>query len=183
MFLGMQNDLIALVSDTREKLENTDCMHFTEIVETEDDYALENGSYVKKDKEYFENKFAELKQAKIAENTAKAKEAIENGYVVFKDAQFETNAQTVGDLTATMLMLQNPSPQPSPAEDEGERETVFWLSKDDRIVELTIEDFGILGALIADFKNTVWNEKYLHYKSQIEQAQIIDELASIEIIY
>ena len=118
-----------------------------------------------------------LEQAKFgkqAENTTKAKLAVENGYVTFKDAQFETNAQTVGDLTATMLMLQ--------AQQDSDV-TYLWLSKDDKVVELTLEDFGTLGGLIAEYKNTIWQGKYIDYKTQIEQAQSVEAMNNINLDY
>ncbi len=120
------------------------------------------------DTEIFEQK----KEAKLDENTTKAKEAVENGYVEYKDAEFETNAQTVGDLTATMLLMQATG-----------LETYNWLSRDDKVVTLTLEDFGILGGLIAGFKNTIWSVKYLHYKGLIEQAETVAELDEIIIDY
>lgn len=46
MFLGYQNNKIALVSDTKEELENAPCMVFDEIVETDKNYFLHNGEYV-----------------------------------------------------------------------------------------------------------------------------------------
>ena len=116
-----------------------------------------------------------LEQAKFekqAENTTKAKLAVENGHVVFKGAEFETNAQTVGDLTATMLLMQ-----------ASKIETYMWLSKDDQVVELTIEDFGTLGGLIAEYKNTIWQEKYITYKTQIEQAQTVEAVNKIKLDY
>lgn len=112
----------------------------------------------------------DLKQSKLNENTDKAKKAIEDGYVIFKDAQFETNSQTVGDLTATMLML-------------GDEDIYYWLSKDDKVVELNKLDFIELGKLIAGYKNSVWNIKYIYYKEQIEQATEIYELDDIIIDY
>lgn len=125
----------------------------------------------------------QFRTKKHLENTNKAKQAVENGYVIFKDAQFETNAQTVGDLTATMLMLQN---ERAEAESLAESKTDIsytWLSKDDKAVELTVEDFVTLGNLIAQYKNKVWNEKYLEYKTAIENAQTIEELNEIELDY
>lgn len=114
----------------------------------------------------------EEKQKLLKICSDKAKEAVEGGYVVFKNAEFETNAQTVGDLTATMLLMQASS-----------IETYLWLSKDDKAVELTLEDFGTLGGLIASFKNTIWQEKYIAYKIQIEQATSLEELNNIIIEY
>ncbi len=119
-----------------------------------------------------EEKLTEAKTTKQAENTTKAKQAVENGHVVFKNAEFETNAQTVGDLTATMLLMQ-----------AGGIETYMWLSKDDQSVALTVEDFGTLGGLIATYKNTIWQEKYINYKMQIEQAQTVDAVNAIVLDY
>jgi len=106
------------------------------------------------------------------ENTVKAKSAVESGYVTYKNAQFETNSQTVGDLTAAMLLMQSSG-----------METYSWLSKDDKVVELALEDFGILGGLIAGFKAHIWNEEYLTYKNQIESAETYEELQNIVITY
>ena len=46
MFLGYQNNKIVLVADTKKELENTPCMEFDEIVETDKNYFLHNGEYV-----------------------------------------------------------------------------------------------------------------------------------------
>lgn len=46
MFLGYQNEKIALVADTREELENNKFMKFDNIVESEVDYELYNGEYL-----------------------------------------------------------------------------------------------------------------------------------------
>ena len=119
-----------------------------------------------------EEKFNEAKTNKYNENTFKAKEAIENGYVLFKDAQFETNTQTCSDLTSTMLIMQ-----------ASGLETYSWLSKDDKVVVLTLEDFSTLGGLIAQAKNSVWNVKYLNYKTQIDNATTLEEVGAIEINY
>ena len=134
-------------------------------IEETDDALLAWG---KSDEEILE----QTKFEKQAENTRLAKLAVENGHVVFKGAEFETNAQTVGDLTATMLLMQ-----------ASEIAIYMWLSKDDQVVELTIEDFGTLGGLIAEYKNTIWQEKYITYKTQIEQAQTVDEVNNINLDY
>ena len=122
--------------------------------------------------EYKQKELEKAKSDKHAENTAKAKLAIENGYVEYKDAEFETNAQTVGDLTATMLLMQ-----------AGGIESYTWLSKDDKEVELTVEDFGILGGLIADFKGNIWQNKYLYFKNLIAAAQTAEDVRAIDINY
>lgn len=168
MFLAKRGNLIIFATETETELYNLlQCVNVTEIVETEERYILKNGVY-KLEAEVLE----ELKEEKNEENTLKAKESIENGYVDFKDAQFETNSQTVGDLTATMLLMQA----------TGQEETK-WLSKDDKEVTLTIDDFGLLGALTAEYKNDVWQNKYVGFKTQIDNAETIEEVESIVIDY
>ena len=169
MYLLKQGNLIAYATKTEEEINSVkEYMPYDEIIETDENYIFLNGAFVT-ETEALQAK----KSQKHIENTQKAKLAVENGFVTFKNAQFETNAQTVGDLTATMLILQA----------SGSTEPYTWLSKDDKAVELSVEDFGILGGLIAEFKNTVWNEKYIAYKTAIEQAETLAELEEIEIEY
>lgn len=122
--------------------------------------------------DYDNQKLQTVKYYKSLENTMKAKSAVENGYVEFKNAQFETNAQTVGDLTATMLLMQ-----------ASGIDNYEWLSKDDKVITLSLADFGILGGLIAGYKAHIWNEEYLNYKQQINDAETVEEVEAIEIIY
>ena len=168
MFIAKNNDLIILAKETKSELEKAlEFMVFTEIVETKENYVLVDGKYV------VENEALILaKEQKQKENTALAKNAVENGYVDFKGAQFETNAQTVGDLTASMLLVQ-----------QAGLESYSWLTKDDKVVELTLEDFGTLGGLIAQYKAGIWNGKYLNFKTQIENAETIEEVNNIELNY
>lgn len=168
MFIAKNNDLIVTIAETKEELDNKlVLMNYDTIEETEEKYVLVNGKYVVEDEALIL-----AKEQKQKENTALAKNAVENGYVDFKGAQFETNAQTVGDLTASMLLVQ-----------QAGLESYSWLTKDDKVVELTLEDFGTLGGLIAQYKAGVWNEKYLNFKEQIENAETIEEVNNIELNY
>lgn len=168
MFIAKFNDIIIQAENSLEelleKLEKQ-CKFYTSIEETDIEYKQYNGKYLTQ-----EEVLSDLKQSKLDENTNKAKQAIEDGYVIFKEAEFETNSQTVGDLTATMLML-------------DDEDVYRWLSKDDKVIELNKLDFVELGKLIAGYKNSVWNNKYISYKEQIEQATTIDELEAIVIDY
>lgn len=168
MFIAKYNGSIVTIAETRQELDNKlELMNYDTIEETEERYVSINGAYLS------ESEALEIiKSDKQKENTALAKNAVENGYIEFKGAQFETNAQTVGDLTASMLLVQ-----------QAGLETYSWLTKDDKVVELTLEDFGTLGGLIAQYKNSVWNEKYLNYKTQIENAKTLAELEEIRIEY
>lgn len=168
MFVAKNNNLIVAIAETRQELDNKlELMNYDTIEETEERYVSINGAYLLESEA-----LGIIKSDKQKENTALAKNAIENGYVDFKGAQFETNAQTVGDLTASMLLVQ-----------QAGLESYSWLTKDDKVVELTLEDFGTLGGLIAQYKAGVWNGKYLNYKTQIENAKTLAELEKVEIKY
>ena len=141
-------------------------------------YALNPAEYLQDgqiltDAAHFEKELAKAKAEKHAQNSKNAKAAVENGFVTYKNAQFETNAQTVGDLTATMLLLQG----------EGENATYTWLSKDDKAVELETADFIALGALISQYKNEIWNIKYITNKHLIDAASTLKTLENVDITY
>ena len=171
-----ENNKIILFDFDKDKLKNTLKKYIPkysdfEIKETKKEIVEFEGEFAFK--EEVEHKLLlEKKEEKQKENIQKAKMAIENGYVSFKNAEFETNAQTVGDLLASMLLTK-----------EANLESYPWLSKDDKIVELEAEDFGILGNLIAEFKNKIWNEIYLSYKEKIQNAKTLEGLDEIEIKY
>lgn len=46
MFLGYQNGKIVMVAKTREQLEKKPCMVFEQITQTEEEYALFEGTYL-----------------------------------------------------------------------------------------------------------------------------------------
>ena len=122
--------------------------------------------------EWEQTEITRLKNLLNEENTKKAKQAVEQGYIEFHDALFETNSQTVSDLTSAMLIMK-----------ESEMSVYPWLSMDDKYIELTLEDFGTLGGLIAGFKAHIWNTEYLGYKTRIALAQTVEELKNIVISY
>ena len=174
MFLGMQNDLIAYAAKTKEELKNLENIRFSEIVETEENYVFDGASYVLET-----DCIKKLKNEKHSENTQKANDAIDYGYVEFKNAKFETNAKTLNDLKSVRDLCI-----------ALEQESYIWLSMDDKKLELVInteditqDDFIQIGLIVQTYKNDVWMNKYLTYKEQIEQARTIEELNEIVIDY
>lgn len=172
---GEQTGVTTIINEVQKTEMTTVQKEYGELVIAPDGYYVcyrDNLTDGTKTADYEENQLARAKDLKNAENTAKAKQTIENGFVVYKNAEFETNAQTVGDLTATMLMLQ-----------QQQGKSVQWLSKDDKVVELSALDIGTLGGLIAEFKSDVWNEKYLFFKMLISQAETVEDVMGIQIDY
>ena len=69
MYLGYQENRIVLVAETREELENSTCIKFDRIEETDKEYTLYNGEYLLKEEvekieqaKATESRIAELKQ-------------------------------------------------------------------------------------------------------------------------
>ena len=170
-----------------QKIENPLCVITNELwkefkyLTLGKDYDIIDGEFVdlRNTPEHIAEELAKAKENKQNENTAKANQAIQNGFVVFKEAQFETNTDTCSALAQKRDVCIA----------RGDTST-HWLSKDDKDVEMAIDtenplndDFVKLGFVIEEFKNAVWLEKYLYFKAQIEQAETLEEVRSIEISY
>ncbi len=121
----------------------------------------------------------ERKNEKLEENTNKAYQAIKEGYVIYKEAQFETNTDTTDNLDnkREICIVRGDS-------------SAMWLSKDDQYVELQIntevpleDDFIKIGFLIEGFKDKVWGQYYMGYKQQILEATTVEEVDNIMINY
>ena len=135
--------------------------------------------YTETEEAYNSRMLANSKFLKHSENIKKAKEAVEQGYIEFKGALFETNTQTINDLDKERQL----------SIIEGKTSST-WLSMDDQIVELVInteneteDDFVKIGFLVKAYKNNIWVNKYLAYKAQIEEATTAEDVNSINIDY
>ncbi len=176
MFLGYQNNKIKFY--TVERLDET-IYNLDKVEETEDEYVIQGDKYILKSA-VFELLLQEAKNKKQKEASDKAKLAIENGYVEYKNAKIETNTQTVSDLNTIRQMCVVLG-----------QTTYNWLSKDDILLNLIIDtqnpvendDFVKIGVLITEFKNKIWTEEYTGYLNAILNAQTLEEINNINIDY
>lgn len=110
---------------------------------------------------------------KLDEALAKAYDYEQGGTVEHKNCIFEMSLSNQNNLRNTQEAL----------EKTGQDETT-WNDKNDELVTLTLEDIQyirlnlILGAI-----QKLWIVDYPNYKSQILEAQTIEELEAIEISY
>ena len=118
----------------------------------------------------------ELKQAKDnkkQEALDKAYAYEENGTVEYKNCIFETslsNRQNLKDTEEALTEL-------------GEQ-TTYWNDKNDKIIELTIEDIKYIRLnLILARVQILWINQYPYYKNLIDEATTVDEVEDIEINY
>ena len=174
IYIEIDNDKVINSTPNKNIAKN-----FKNVITTNfDDYTPTNDKYIYLDGVIFLNpnyeaqKLILSKEAKQQENLAKANEAITNGYVVYKNCKFETNTDNQSNMTATANLMQAQPIESTP-----------WLSKDNIPIELTLEDFLNIGALILEFKTNLWTNVYAGFEAQIEDAQTIEEVESIEIVY
>lgn len=102
MFLGYQNNKIVLTANTRAELENTPCMNFDEIVESDVEYTLYDGEYLTEEeiaKKQREERINELKGKlkEIDEKSARSMRALLANTATDEDraylAQLEAQAE------------------------------------------------------------------------------------------
>ena len=119
-----------------------------------------------------EELLAEKRKYKLSEALGQANTAIDRGCInITEEASIETNAQTLTDLNSeyARMVAQN-------------LETTQWLSKEDIPVELTQLEIKELINYIGKYKSNIWSQYYV-FKYKIEQAESIEEIADIEIVY
>ena len=144
---------------------------YDDFVENPDKYIYQNDEIVL-NANYEVQKLSKAKEDKKEENLKKANEAILNGYVTYKNCKFETNTDNQSNMTSTANLMQTQS-----------IEKTQWLSKDNILIELTLEDFLNIGGLILNYKTNLWTNIYAGIEAQIESAQTIEEVNNIVITY
>lgn len=113
MFLGYQKDKIVLTANTREELENTPCMRFDRIEESDVEYTLYNGEYLTPEEVEVKEKeaqIASLKEqlAKVDEKSARSIRAIVAGTATDEDRTFLANLENQAeDLRRQIKELQD----------------------------------------------------------------------------
>lgn len=125
------------------------------------------------DPNYKTEQLAKAKADKLSEIDLKAKDYEQNRTVEYKNCLFEmsdSNRKNLSD-TQEALTLQGLT-------------STQWNSKDDTLVELTIEDIqNIRLNLILGEIQKLWLVKQPYYKNLVEQATTLDELNAINIDY
>lgn len=170
MFLGYQNNKIKFYV---EQPLNPQLYNVDRWEQTDKEYVLEGDEYVPYNAEYIAKKLAEVKEIKYNEALQKANEYQQQGYVEYKNCVFEmsdSNRKNLSDTEEALKLM-------------GKTETT-WLDKDDNYIVLTVEDIQYIRLnLILAAIQQLWIVKYPHYKQLIEQAETIEEVQAIEIVY
>ena len=110
----------------------------------------------------------EAKENKIKENDTKRDEAL-NGGVEYKNILFDSDTDQKVNLLATVSTM-------------DEEATIVWFGMDNTPLECTKEDLINIGGLITQLHSFCWS-KNAEIKSLINEAQTIDEVNEVEILY
>lgn len=135
-------------------------------------YIYDNGEIVL-NPEYNAIKLAEAKDNKYNEALNKAYDFEQNGTVEYKNCIFEmtiSNRDNLRDTVEALTVI-------------GQTETI-WNDKNDELVILTVDDIQYIRLnLILGRIQRLWINDYPTYKEQIADAQTIEDVNSIEIVY
>lgn len=166
MFIAKNEDLIILAKETREELEQAlKFMVYTDIEETDKVYILYNGSYVTK-----EELLPNLKEEKLKENETIREQFLVSG-VEYKDILWDSDIE----------QKLNISIQVSTMSDE---DVVTWVAMDGvTSLECTKADLLAIGELLTKMTAYVWQFKNPAIKTAIANAQTIEKLKEIQIVY
>ena len=141
-----------------------------------DSFKVINGVFVDvtDTQEYKDLKLREAKEAKLNEALIGAKDYIENvaAYRFDENNSIEATDGNIGKLTAYALGVQT-----------GQIQNVYWTSKEDNVITLNQEDLLRVLTGLGAIQSNVWNNKYINYKNQIEEAETIEDVEEIEINY
>lgn len=116
-----------------------------------------------------EQKFKEAKENKYNEALEKANHYIECT-ALYRD--IECTEGNISKLTAFLIAMQ-----------QGLYETIAWVTKHDKVIELKIDDVMDILQGIGEIQSNTWTIKYMQFKQQIDNATTIKEVESIVIEY
>ena len=170
----MQNDLIAYVANSKEELENLQYIKFSDIIETQDNYVLDNGVFVKQDEFYFSQKLSEAKNKKFLENFEKLNEKrYGQSFTVFlqnKECVFDTSEQTQSDLQTAAIVTSSGQTYDN------------WITNNGININLSADDIKLIFAGFFPLVSPLY-QLDLYYKNLINNANSIEEVENIVINY
>ena len=138
-----------------------------EIFNNIQDY-IWNGSEVVIDPELDAKKLQQAKEEKIIQNDFIRDEALNQG-IVYKGVLFDSDTDQKVNLLAIVSTI-------------GDEQVITWFGKDNQPLECTKEDLINIGSLITQLHTFCWGKNAL-LKSEISNAETIEELEEIEIDY
>ena len=167
MYLGYQQNKIKFYTEAPldAQLYNLDL-----IEETQDEYVLDGDCYVPYDDAYKAKELAKAKEDKLKENETIRDAFLVSG-VVYKDILWDSDIEQKLNISVQLNNM-------------GDEDTVIWVAMDGvTSLECTKQDLLNIGMLLTQMTAYVWQYKNPEIKTAINNAQTLEELEAIEIVY
>ena len=167
MYLGYQQNKIKFYTEAPldATLYNLDL-----IEETQDEYVLDGDEYVPYDDAYKVKELAKAKEDKLKENETIRDAFLVSG-VIYKDILWDSDIEQKLNISVQLNNM-------------GDEDTVIWVAMDGvTSLECSKEDLLNIGSLLTTMTAYVWQYKNPEIKTAINNANSLEELDAIEIIY
>lgn len=167
MYLGYQNNKIKFYV---EQPLNPNFYNVDKWEETQDEYVLDGDEYILKDAEWEHKQLELAKEAKYKENETIREQFLVSG-VVYKEILWDSDIdQKLNILAQTSIM--------------GDEDIVTWVAMDGvTSLECTKADLLAIGQLLTQMTAYVWQYKNPQIKTAIAEAETIEEVEVIAIVY
>lgn len=167
MFLGYQGSKIKFYT---EQPLNKDLYNLNKVEETNLEYVLDGDEYILKDAEWERKQLELAKEAKYKENETIREQFLISG-VVYKEILWDSDIEQKLNLS-----IQIPS--------MGDEDVVTWVAMDGiTSLECTKADLMAIGQILTQMTAYVWQYKNPQIKTAIAEAETIEEVEAIEIVY
>lgn len=138
-----------------------------EVYDNFEKYIYENGKVVI-NPEYSAIELRNKKEKIVEKNDRLRDEKLFEG-VTYNNVLFDSDTDQKTNLLATYQML-------------SDEDTITWYGKDNKALLCTKQDLLAIGKLIVQLHSYCWNMN-AYIKEQIENAETLEELLKIEVVY
>lgn len=167
MYLGYQGNKIKFYTENELPKE---FYNLDKSVYTEDEYILDGDCYVPYDDEYKQKKLEKAKEEKLKENETIREHFLVSG-VEYKDILWDSDIEQKLNISIQLSSM-------------GDEDVVTWVAMDGiTSLECTKADLLAIGELLTKMTAYVWQYKNPMLKTAINNAETIEELNAIEIVY
>lgn len=167
MYLGYQGNKIKFYTENELPKE---FYNLDKSVYTEDEYILDGDCYVLYDDEYKQKELEKAKEEKLKDNETIREQFLVSG-VEYKDILWDSDIEQKLNISIQLSSM-------------GDEDVVTWVAMDGiTSLECTKADLLAIGELLTKMTAYVWQYKNPMLKTAINNAETIEELNTIEIVY
>lgn len=173
-YIEFENKIVLADADLTRLTNTIKCMPQYQscvIQETDRPIVMGEGEYVYADTpEYLAKELQKAKEEKLKENETVREQFLVSG-VEYKDLLWDSDIEQKLNISVQLSSM-------------SDEDTVVWVSMDGvTSLECTKQDLINIGALLTQMTAYVWQYKNPEIKTAINNAQTLEELDAIEIVY